>query len=117
MSMQSERGRLLDELLAAARVMLQGSLSQSTRTCGRPTCRCHRGERHGPHTYLTFRTLEGRSSALYVPLAELPRFREGVAAWKRFWRVATQLARLNREGVVLDRRAGTGKGVRHARGA
>jgi len=118
-SMRTRRQMMLDRLLEAAEVMLQGSLSQTTRTCGRPTCRCRRGERHGPHTYLTFRTPEGRSSSLYVPVAELPRFREAVAAWERFWKLATELSRRNREEIVCRRRSGvpTARRTTHARGA
>ena len=89
-----------------AQIMVQGSLSQTTRTCGQPTCRCHRGERHGPHTYLTFRTTDGRSSALYVPAAELAMFRRRVAAWQRFWKLATELARNNRAEIARQRRSG-----------
>jgi hypothetical protein len=113
------REMMLDRLLQAAQVMLQGSLSQTTRTCGRPGCRCQRGERHGPHTYLTFRTPEGRSSSLYVPPAERPRFLEAVAAWERFWRLATQLAQRNREEIVRRRRsrAPTPRRTTDARGA
>lgn len=107
---------MLDRLLEATQVMLQGSLSQTTRTCGRPTCRCHRGERHGPHTYLTFRTAEGRSSSLYVPPSELPRFHQAVAAWERCWKLATQLAQLNREEIVRQRRSQARRRT-HARGA
>ena len=103
--MTVRRQRLIRSLLRAAETMLQGSLSETTRTCGRPSCRCQRGQRHGPHTYLTFRTPEGRSSALYVPAAERKRFRQGVAARDRFGSLATRLAQLNREEIVRARRA------------
>ena len=95
--------------------MLQGSLSVTTRTCGRANCRCHRGERHGPHTYLTFRTETGRSSSLYVPAAERKRFEQGVAAWDRLWTLATQLSQLNREQIAHTRqtRAKRGPDARH----
>lgn len=79
--------------------MLQGSLSETTRTCGRPGCRCQQGQRHGPHTYLTFKTPEGRSSAVYVPATGVQEARAGVAAWKRFWRLAVDLAARNREAA------------------
>lgn len=96
--------------------MIQGSLSQTTRTCGQPACRCQRGERHGPHTYLTFRTQDGRSSSLYVPPAERPAFRTGVVAWAQFWRLATRLATKNRERIAQSRRA-RARRVSHARRA
>ena len=79
--------------------MLQGSLSATTRTCGQPGCRCQQGQRHGPHTYLTFKTAEGRSSAVYVPAVGVREAQAGVAAWKRFWVLAAELAALNREAA------------------
>ena len=85
--------------------MLQGTLSQTTRTCGNPGCRCHRGERHGPHTYLTFKTPDGRSSGVYVPAARGREARAGAAAWGRFWTVAVQLATRNRQAAVARWRA------------
>ena len=105
MSMTAGRQRLMDQLVRTAHTMLQGTLSETTRTCGRPACRCQRGQRHGPHTYLTFRTSDGRSSALYAPPAELRRFRQGVAAWDRFWTLATRLSQLNREEIRRERQA------------
>ncbi len=85
--------------------MLQGTLSQTTRTCGNPGCRCHRGDRHGPHTYLTFKTPDGRSSGVYVPAARVRDAQAGVAAWGLFWTVAVQLATRNRQAAVARWRA------------
>jgi hypothetical protein len=44
--------------------------------CGRPKCRCARGERHGPYFYRFWRE-GGRLRKAYVRLAEL----EQVKAW------------------------------------
>ena len=99
-----ERARAIGELRGLARIMVQGTLTRTTRTCGRASCHCQRGERHGPHTYLSFRTPEGRSSSRYVPPEEVPRFEAGVAAWKRFRELAAQLGAANREAP------GTGRG-------
>jgi hypothetical protein len=99
------RALLLRRLLREAEHMLQGSLSQTTRTCGRAGCRCQQGQRHGPHTYLTFKTAQGRSSAVYVPAAALADARRGVAAWRKFWDVAARLAAANRDAAVARWRA------------
>jgi hypothetical protein len=93
------RPTLLRQLSQLGARMLQGSLSETTRTCGRPGCCCQQGQRHGPHTYLTFKTPEGRSSAVYVPAAAVADARAGVAAWKQFWTRAVDLAALNREAA------------------
>jgi hypothetical protein len=99
-SMKTTRNRLLHQLLKAAEIMLQGSISETTRTCGYPGCRCHSGQRHGPHTYLTFKTAEGRSSSVYVPVAARAEAEAGVEGWRQFWKVAVQLAADNRERAV-----------------
>lgn len=94
----------LDELRQLAQVMIQGTLSTTTRTCGRPNCRCQKGQPHGPHTYLTFRKPDGRSGSIYVPPEEVGRFEEAVAAGKKFWQLARQIADQNRQSMADSRR-------------
>jgi len=89
--------------------MIQGSFSRTYRTCGRPGCRCQGGDKHGPHTYLTFRGPEGKTRSLYVPEAEWGAFEEATAAWDRFKQVAAELARENRERMRSQRRASRGR--------
>lgn len=64
----SKQQELLKRLLTAAKGMVQGGLSETTRRCGNTGCICYRDptQRHGPHLYLTFRS-EGKNRALYVP--------------------------------------------------
>ena len=45
---------------------LRGTLLSDMRRCSGEGCRCHRGELHGPYTYLTVYS-EGRSRMVYVP--------------------------------------------------
>lgn len=97
--MNRRHATLLRQLPRLGARLLQGSLSETTRTCGRPGCCCQQGQRHGPHTYLTFKTPEGRSSAVYVPAAAVADAQAGVAAWKQFWAMAVELAALNREAA------------------
>ncbi len=108
MSMPRSRRMLIARLEFLSRVMLQGSLSETTRTCGHPGCQCHQGKRHGPHVYLTFRE-KGRSSSLYVPPEELDRFRAGVEAWAEFRQIAGELAEMNRQSL-REARSGRKRG-------
>jgi len=100
--MSMRRSTLLARLARLASTMAQGGLSATTRTCGNPACRCHRGQRHGPHLYLTFRTPDGRSSALYIPRPAERDVRRAVAAWAAFWETGVALSHLNR--AALQRR-------------
>ena len=89
---------LLRKLVQAARIMIQGGLSETTRCCGNPNCACHRDpdRRHGPHLYITW-TEKGRGRALYVPADRIPQARRAHAAWAQFWESAVRLAAGNRE--------------------
>jgi hypothetical protein len=58
---------------AAARLgdveqVLVGTLTEQSRRCGRPGCRCADGEPHGPYAYFTPRPA-GRGRDRYVPAA------------------------------------------------
>ena len=46
---------------------MAGTLTEQPRRCGRPGCRCGRGQPHGPYAYFTPRP--GRGRARYVPSA------------------------------------------------
>ena len=46
--------------------IMKGSLVMRATVCGRPGCKCARGEKHGPYLYVSvFR--EGRTRSVYVP--------------------------------------------------
>lgn len=98
---KKETDRLIRQIVKHARRMIQAGMSQSSRTCGSASCGCHldRNRRHGPHMYLTFRTAEGKNTAMYVAPEHVEEAKEAKRAWDEFWRVATEVAGLNREGM------------------
>src|SRR2546430_5748157 len=69
----STRQLLARRRAAAARLgdveqVLDGTLTEQARRCGRPGCRCADGAPHGPYAYFTPRPA-GRGPARYVPAA------------------------------------------------
>jgi hypothetical protein len=92
------RERLLQQLQQAAQTMVQGGLSSTTRTCGKPACPCHTdpSRRHGPNLYFTWRA-DGKSQSLYVPVEHAAQAQAAQLAWARFWDIGCQIAALNRE--------------------
>lgn len=70
--LRQRRRRLMQGLPDVGEV-LQGALATQGRRCGKPGCRCARGELHGPYTYLSVAGAGGRSRMVYVPadLAEV----------------------------------------------
>jgi hypothetical protein len=99
----ADRDRLLREVSRLSRGILFGTLSESYRTCGSEGCRCHRGEKHGPHLYVSFQGEEGKTTGFYVPKALEKETREGVEAWKRLEHVLRELAERNRQRLWASR--------------
>ena len=60
------RRRALAARLPDVQQVLAGSLTEQSRRCGRPGCRCADGEPHGPYAYFAPRT-QGRGRLRYVP--------------------------------------------------
>jgi hypothetical protein len=62
------RRRALAARLGDVEQVLAGTLTEQSRRCGKPGCRCADGEPHGPYAYFTPRPA-GRGRARYVPAA------------------------------------------------
>jgi hypothetical protein len=65
--------------------MVQGSLYLLRRTCGKPTCRCARGQRHA--SWVLTRSEDGRSRLYTVPAAKRGRLRTLTREYRR-WQLA-----------------------------
>lgn len=90
--------RLIQRLLQATEIMVQGGLSETSRRCGNPNCICYRdpAHRHGPHLYITNRE-DDKSRSLYVPPEHAESARRAQQAWADFWELGCSLAKLNRD--------------------
>ncbi len=90
------RRRAVARLFPDVAAFLAGSLQSQRRRCGKPGCRCERGELHGPYLYLALRA-GGRTRMLYVP-AELARqVRRGLARSERVRAALDELSAINLE--------------------
>lgn len=96
--LNGERTALLEEMLAVG-VTMPGSLFERWRVCGRPGCRCARGEKHGPYLCLSvFR--EGKPRVFPVARAKADAAREAVTAYRR-WRAGLQRLK-QMDAQILD---------------
>lgn len=62
--------------------ILRGSLMERYVTCGKPGCKCARGERHGPVWYLSVTLKVGKTVGRQVPVEQLA----GVRGWLENYR-------------------------------
>jgi hypothetical protein len=95
------RDEAVKKLHELAPKLLFGSASETYRTCGSPSCRCHTtGPKHGPHMYVNYKGENGRTTGYYVPKAFQERVRKGLAAWRELQALAKEIAKINEE--ILD---------------
>lgn len=78
--------------LAAASPVLAASLVVIEKTCGRPGCRCLRGEKHAGH-YLTYKE-KGKTRTVYVPLDMLEDVRLWVKEHQRIKALSQEISQL-----------------------
>jgi hypothetical protein len=80
------------------RGMLRGTLSHRERTCGKPTCRCAKGEKHAS-LYLAFKE-KGKYRQIYVP----KELEDLVTAWvsnhQKARDLLEEISRVHREKVL-----------------
>jgi uncharacterized protein DUF6788 len=81
--------------------LLPGSLSQSRRRCGKPTCHCATGPGH-PSWYLAF-MVGGKQRVEHVPAAWAADVRRRVAAGREFKQAVAEVLAANAQLLVLER--------------
>lgn len=98
------RDKAIQRLLELAPKILFGSASETYRTCGTASCRCHStGPKHGPHMYVNYKGEHGRTTGYYVPKALQEHVRDGLASWREFQLLAKEVAALNKELIDAER--------------
>jgi hypothetical protein len=82
--------------------LLPGSLSQTARRCGKPTCHCRTGPGH-PSWYLTF-MVDGRKHVERIPAAWVAEVQQRVQAGRAFKEAVAEVLAANARLLVLWRR-------------
>jgi hypothetical protein len=95
--------RLLAQSLLRVRAQVQGSLFERYGECGKPSCACREGHRHGPYHVLSTRGA-GRSGFSYLEGERIAEARELVARYREFRTGLRRLRKLNTEIVTLLKR-------------
>jgi hypothetical protein len=77
--------------------LLTGTIQVQWKKCGKPNCKCQRGDLHGPY-YYRFWWAEGRLCRQYVKKSDLPAVRRQIQEYHGFQKAI-------REGNALRKRA------------
>jgi hypothetical protein len=92
-----QRRRGLAKLLPPVEQTLRGSLVERYVTCGNPSCKCARGERHGPIWYLTITLAPGRTTSAVVPPDLLDEVRRWIVNYRKVKDDLEKISEINRE--------------------
>jgi hypothetical protein len=76
--------------------MARGSLFERQIKCGKASCRCAQGKGH-PTTYLSVSFEGGKTVQITVPKELVPRVRDWVENYSRFWSALEQVSEINRK--------------------
>jgi len=89
---------------------LRGSLLERSFTCGKPNCKCARGERHGPLWYLSVTLGPARTTGHTVPPEQLDRVRAWVDNHRKVKDYLEKISDINRELLRSERKKIKSKG-------
>ena len=78
--------------LKAQRPVLAASLVEIAKHCGRPGCRCQRGQKHVGH-YLTFKVAR-KTKTVYVPLDLIEEVRSWIQEHRRLRELCREISQL-----------------------
>jgi len=91
---EKEHDERIETVLGERGPMIRGSFVRQGRRCGKPTCRCARGELH--EAALLTASEEGRGRSIHVPREEQARVEERAGRYRSFRRARADLVSLGR---------------------
>ena len=77
--------------------ILRGSLMERYLTCGNPSCKCARGERHGPVWYLSVTLDQSHRSGTTVAAGQVEQVRRWIENYHRVREYLEKISDINRE--------------------
>lgn len=98
-----QRRRGLAALVPALEEILRGSLIQRFPTCGKPHCKCARGEHHPPVWYLTITLGPGRTAGAAVAAEQLEQVRRWIGNYHQLKEDLEKISAINRELLRRER--------------
>lgn len=87
----------LRQVLRGEEGSVRGTLSVRQVTCGKPNCKCARGERHTSHVLVA--SYDGQPRQLFVPSALVPTVESWVAHYQRVRELLESLSQMHWEKI------------------
>jgi hypothetical protein len=87
----------LAQQLPPASDILRGSLVERYVTCGNTSCKCAKGERHGPVWYFTVTLGRGRTTGGIIPNDKVDEVRAWIENYRKLKDQLEKISEINRE--------------------
>jgi hypothetical protein len=100
--LRQKRKRLIQHLQEVGAPVLRGSLIETYKRCGKPTCKCQKGKGHGPKYYLSISYPGRRPKMVYVPKELKDQVQTYLDNHQEMKSLMEQISEINRE--LLARR-------------
>lgn len=91
------RQRAIARDLPAPNEILRASLITRYTTCGKPGCKCMRGEKHGPSYTASVTVAPGKTRQVYVRKDDVETVKAWIENYDRLWRGLVEISDINFE--------------------
>ncbi len=89
--------------------LMRASFVERYGQCGKPNCRCHQGEKHGPFFYLTQCLAVGHVKKFLLKTdQQQQRARQGIAHFNELYDALEELSQINSELLRREESLGNG---------
>ena len=102
----SERDNLLTEL-SSLPCIVRASIFEKYDVCSRPGCKCHTGEKHGPHACFKA-SVAGRQFQKYIPKGKMRQAEEAVSQYRRAQQIIDSITAINLK-LICGKNSNNGK--------
>ncbi len=97
--LESRFTKALNEAMGVRKEVLAASLSKTHKVCGKPNCKCTRGDKHV--VYQLSWTEDGRRRSAHIRAGELSKIQAAVARYRHLRKRRAELLRTASEGAAL----------------
>jgi hypothetical protein len=91
------RRQALVRSLPDPKQILRASLITRFTSCGKPGCKCMRGEKHGPSYLLSVTIAQGKTRQMYVRQQDVQQVKRLIENYDKFWRGLVEISDINFE--------------------
>lgn len=95
----AERRETAEQVLVSRKELLKGTVVEVARTCGKPGCKCARGDKH--QCYQISASIQGKTKTWHLPRKQLKRVKKWTGNYREFRKARAEWVRINSQMLEL----------------